>query len=84
MVQRSKRSMSPDKAARMQADVKVFHHRVRVWASEIPIGSDVAIALDVLNFALHLAHSQCNRVLNENGRDPRFDAMYRSDIDFGE
>jgi hypothetical protein len=84
MVQRSKRSMSPDKAARMQAEAKVFHHRVRIWPSEIPIGSDICIALDVLNFALHLAHSQFNRVLDANGRDPRFDAMYRSDIDFGE
>lgn len=83
MVQRSKRSMSPGKAERMQAEVKAFHSRVRTWCGEIPVGERVYVALDVLNFALHLTNSQLNRELDAPGPDA-VARLYRSDVDAGE
>ena len=83
MVQRSKRSMSPGKAREMQASTREFHSTVRRWCGEIPISSQIYIALDVLNFALHLAQSQLN--VGAGGNEPdKFHRMYRMDIDAGE
>jgi hypothetical protein len=83
MVQRSKRSMSPGKAKDMQAEVRQFHNRVRTWCGEIPVGEQVYIALDVLNFALNLTHSQLNQQLQNPGPDA-FTRLYRSDVDAGD
>jgi hypothetical protein len=83
MVQRTKRSMSPAKAREMQAVTKQFHHAVRTWSAEVPTGCQVYIALDVLNFALHLANSQFNREMDNMASDP-FSRLYRSDVDAGE
>ncbi|CAN7720628.1 hypothetical protein LJR009_002300 [Bosea sp. LjRoot9] len=43
MVQRSKRSMSPQKAREMQAVTRDFHYTVRRWCGEIPISSEIYI-----------------------------------------
>jgi hypothetical protein len=83
MVQRSKRSMSAHKAKEMQEETKAFHSRVRVWCGEIPISHPIYIALDVLNFALHLANSRFNAELS-NMKADTFDRLYRSDVDAGE
>lgn len=83
MAQRSKRSMSPGKAMEMQAVTKQFQHKVRMWSAEVPISCQVYIALDVLNFALHLANSQFNREIDAIAKDP-FARLYRADVDAGE
>jgi hypothetical protein len=64
MVQRSKRSMSPDKAREMQAKLRAFHCDVRKWCGEIPIGTTVYVALDGLNSALMLADAQFNAAVD--------------------
>lgn len=38
LVQRTKRRLGPGKAAEMQAKVHDFHHQVRRWYAEIPVG----------------------------------------------
>jgi hypothetical protein len=83
MVQRSKRSMSPGKAQEMQAATKEFQNKVRMWSGEVPTSCQVYIALDVLNFALHLANSKFNAELDNMKADP-FSRLYRSDVDAGE
>ena len=83
MVQRSKRSMSPEKARQMQAATKDYLHTVRRWSGEVPISHQVYIALDVLNFALNLANSQFNREAGSNSVDP-FLLRHRSDVDAGD
>ncbi len=54
MVQRTKRSMSPGEAERMQKELRAFHNSVRVWCGKVPIGETVYVALDSLNSALIL------------------------------
>jgi len=83
MVQRSKRSMSPGRARDMLAVTRDFHSTVRRWCGEIPISSEIYIALDVLNFALHLANSKLNAAAGSNEPD-KFHGLYRMDIDAGE
>lgn len=83
MVLRTKRSLGPGKAAEMQAKVHEFHHQVRRWCAEIPVGGQVYMALDVLNFALHMTNSQLNQESGGRGADP-FARLYRSDMDAGE
>lgn len=70
MVQRSKRSLHPSKAAEMQARVKDFHWEVRKWAGEIPLGTNVYVALEGLNSALDLTARQLNAALDDGRRDP--------------
>lgn len=83
MVQRSKRSMSPGKAREMQAAPKEYLYTVRRWLGEVPIGHQVYIALDVLNFALNLALSKFNQEAGTNtpGEHMR---LHRTDVDAGE
>ncbi|SDF37057.1 hypothetical protein SAMN05421844_101451 [Bosea robiniae] len=83
MVQRTKRSLGPGKAAEMQAKVQEFHHQVRRWCGEIPVGGQVYMALDVLNFALHMTNSQLIQESGGHGVDP-LARLYRSDVDAGE
>lgn len=83
MVQRSKRSMSAGKAREIQAETRKFHLIVRRWCGEIPVSNEIYIALDVLNFALHLANSRLNMAAGSNEAD-QFHGMYRMDIDAGE
>lgn len=82
MVQRTKRSLGQDKAAEMQHAVQAFHHQVRRWCAEIPVGGQVYMALDVLNFALHMTNSQLNQESGGQGAD-RFARLYRPDVDAG-
>lgn len=72
MVQRSKRSMSPEKAREMKAIVLEFHWKVRMWAAEIPIGNPVYIGLDSLNYTLDLT----NRLLNAEADGRQFERRY--------
>ncbi len=59
MVQRSKHTMSPGKAAKMQRKLRAFHHHVRrTWCGEVPIGEAVYVSLDALNSALILTDRQ--------------------------
>jgi hypothetical protein len=66
----------------MQAEASAFHSKVRIWSAEVPISSEVYIALDVLNFALHLANRQFTCAMGSY--DSRFDLLYRSDFDAGD
>jgi hypothetical protein len=70
MVQRSKRSLYPSKAEEMKARLRDFHWEVRKWASEIPLGSNVYVALEGLNSALELTSRQLNAALDDARRDP--------------
>lgn len=83
MVQRSKRSMSPGKAREMQAVTKAYLYTVRRWSGEVPIGHQVYITLDVLNFALNLALSKFNQEAGTNAPDEHM-RLHRSDVDAGE
>lgn len=74
MVQGSKRSLHPGKAAEMEAKVHEFHWEVRKWCGEIPIGTTVYVALEGLNHALSLTDLQLNRAIDE-GRRVRSPAM---------
>lgn len=64
MVQRSKRSLSPEEAREMQAKLKAFHHEVRKWCGEIPIGSTLYVALDALNSSPILTDRQFNAAID--------------------
>ncbi len=64
MVQRTKRSISPDKAREMQTELKAFHHDVRKWCSEIPVSSPLYVALDALNSSLILTDRQFNAAID--------------------
>lgn len=68
MVTRSKRSMSPERAAAMKASVLAFQHEVRGWCGQIPIGTTVYVALSNLNDALNLADSQLNAAIDDRRR----------------
>lgn len=70
MVQRSKRSMSPHKAAEMQRELREFHWKVRQWCSEVPIGETVYVALEGLNHALILTGGQLQATM-DGGRYER-------------
>lgn len=72
MVQRSKRSMSLQKAGEMNDAVKQFETLVRRWSAEVPIGGPVYLALDPLNHALGLMR----RVLNAEADGRAFERRY--------
>lgn len=64
MVQRSKRSLSAHKAQEMQKALRTFHHLVRVWCGEVPIGDTVYVSLDALNSSLILTDRQLQATIN--------------------
>lgn len=70
MVKRSRRSLYPSDATAMQAKVKDFPWEVRKWAGEIPLGSNVYVALEGLNSALELTARHLNAALDDARRDP--------------
>ena len=61
MVQRTRRGLSPEKAREMLAKLKAFHHNVRKWCGEIPIGSTLYVALDALVSSLILTAGSSTR-----------------------
>ena len=64
MVQRSKRSLSAGDAERMRKELRAFHHQVRVWCGEVPIGGTVYVSLDALNSALVLTDCQVKAAID--------------------
>lgn len=72
MVQRSKRSLHPNKVEEMQREVKAFQWKVRGWAAEVPINSTVYLGLDPLNHSLGLM----TRILNSESDGRRFERRY--------
>ena len=62
---------------------KEYLSTVRRWSGEVPIGHQVYIALDVLNFALNLAVSKLNQEAGTNAPDEHM-RLHRTDVDAGE
>jgi hypothetical protein len=71
MVQRTKRSLSPEKAREMQAKLKAFYHEIRKRCAEIPVGSTLYGALDALNFSPNWTAGQLNAGFASNGVSAR-------------
>lgn len=58
MAKRSGRCLSGMEAEAMRTEMREFHHKVRQWASRVPIGGTVYLACDVLNHSLILMDMQ--------------------------
>ncbi|MBS7542552.1 hypothetical protein [Ancylobacter oerskovii] len=63
MVQRSKRTLAG--AEQMQKDLRQFHHLVRQWAGEVPIGTNVYIGCDFLNYAIIMMDMQLTAAIQK-------------------
>lgn len=77
MPQRSKRSLSVERAQDMQRDVGAFHHLLRGWLGSIPLGTPLCVALESANASLHLVSAQLNAAVDGERARPRV----RSDVE---
>ncbi|MBS7532213.1 hypothetical protein KHC28_00855 [Ancylobacter sonchi] len=49
----------------MQKDLRQFHHLVRQWASDVPIGTNVYLGCDFLNYAIIIMDMQLTATIEK-------------------